>query len=105
MKKGTELIFIAPQNRRHGGHLVTERIVTLAKELGIERWTERADSEGTGKSGHLHSSHFFELANQPVELVFMLEEEKANRLVDAIQGEGIPVFCVRKPVEFGELGE
>lgn len=104
MQAGYEVIFMAPQSRFHGQKRVTDWIVDKAKELGIKRVTKRLDAEGSGAGGHLHSWHFFELADQPVEVMFVLEVELADRLIDAVKAEGVHVFCVRKPVDFGELG-
>ena len=103
MQAGYEVIFMAPQSRCHGRKRVTDWIVDKARELGITRVTKRYDAEGTGGGGHVHSAHFFELADQPVEIVFVLETDLADRLIGAVKAEGVHVFCIRKPVEFGEL--
>jgi PII-like signaling protein len=105
MKAGYEIIFITPQNRRHQGKLVVDLIVETAQRLGIARVTKRADSEGTGAGGAVHSAHFFELADQPVEVVFILDAATGERLVAEVEQADIPVFCIRKQVEYGELGK
>lgn len=104
MEAGYEILFITPQNRRHHGKLVTDLLVDTAHELGIDRMTQRMDSEGQGHTGHLHSAHFFELADQPVEILFIVEETTGDELIKQIEAQQIPVFCVRKHVEFGNLG-
>lgn len=103
MDTGYEVIFITPQNRRHDGKLVSKHVVDIAHDLGIGRMTKRLDSEGQGTSGHLHSAHFFELADQPIEIMFVVGRETGERLIEAVRSAGIHVFCIRKQVEFGEL--
>ncbi|MDX1802376.1 MAG: DUF190 domain-containing protein [Marinobacter sp.] len=104
MEPGYEIIFIAPQNRRHEGTRVIELVIDKAHELGIRQYTKRMDSEGQGQHGKMHSAHFFELADQPVEVVFVLDERLGGQLMDAVEATGAHVFCIRKPVEFGEFG-
>ena len=103
MEKGYEILFITPQNRRHEGKLVSKLIIDMAKDHGVQRVTTRMDSEGQGLSGHLHSAHFFELADQPMEIMFVVAQETGEKLIEAVRAAGIHVFCVRKQVEFGDL--
>ncbi|MCK7548397.1 DUF190 domain-containing protein [Marinobacter koreensis] len=103
MEKGYEILFITPQNRRHEGKLVSKLIIDMAKDHGVQRVTTRIDSEGQGLSGHLHSAHFFELADQPMEIMFVVEEETGDKLIKAIRSAGIHIFCVCKKVTFGNL--
>jgi len=103
MDNGLEIIFITPQNRRHNGRLVSDLIVDQARDLGIERVTKRLDAEGMGEGGHLHSWHFFELAEQPLELMFVVEETLGQQLIEKVEQAGIHTFCISRPVRFGEL--
>lgn len=104
MKEGLEITFMAPQNRRHQGKKVMDLVMEEAHQLGITRCTSRLISEGTGRNDVLYSAHFLDLADQPVELVFVVEKELGDALVTAIMHAELPVFCVRKAVEFGNLG-
>ncbi|MFC3283440.1 DUF190 domain-containing protein [Litchfieldella rifensis] len=104
LQAGYEVIFMAPQSRRHKGKRATDAVVECARALGIRRMTRRLDVEGAGENGHLHSAHFFELDDQPVELMYVLEDDLAERLIDAVDQAGIPVFCLRRRVEYGHLG-
>lgn len=105
LKSGFEVIFITPQSRRHDSHYVTDAVIKHAENLGIKSVTKRTDMEGTGLSGHTHAAHFFELADQPVELMYVVDADTADRLIQAVSDAGIYVFCVRRPVEYGQLGE
>ncbi|MDX1803401.1 MAG: DUF190 domain-containing protein [Alcanivorax sp.] len=104
LKPGYEVIFIAPQNRRHHGKLVTDLVIEEAEKIDLHRVTKRSDLEGTGHSGHTHAAHFFELADQPIELIYLLDEASADALIKAVDAAGIPVFCVKWQAAFGELG-
>lgn len=104
LNSGFEVIFMTPQSRRHKGDYVTDAVIEQAGKLGIKSVTKRSDMEGTGLSGHTHAAHFFELADQPVELMYVLDGDTADRLIRAVDEAGIYVFCVRRPVEYGQLG-
>ena len=50
----------------------------------------------------LHEDHFFELAGDlPVEVVFMVSEEEAERLLEMIRSEGLTLFYIKLPAEYG----
>jgi len=102
--KGFEVIFIAPRSRGHGGMPVLDAIVSLARELGIERMTRRVDTEGLGASGHTHSAHFFELADEPEELMFVLDGGEADALIRAVEDSGMHVFCLRRAIDYWTFG-
>ena len=82
--KGFELIFMAPRSRRHHGKPVLDTVAELAREQGIEHSTRRVDAQGTGHSGHTHSAHFFEQADEPEELMFVLDGGQADALVRSV---------------------
>lgn len=103
--KGFEVIFMAPRSRRHDGGPVLDAIVALAREQGIARSTRRIDVEGTGSSGHTHSAHFFEQADEPEELMFVLDGGEADALIRSVEDKEIPVFCLRRAVDYWQIGE
>lgn len=105
LKSGYEVIFIVPESRRHDGKRVYDWIVETAKGLGIGRMTQRGDVEGTGADGKLHSAHFFDLADQSIELMYAMDEETAERFVTAVEATGAPLFCICRPVHFGQLND
>jgi hypothetical protein len=53
----------------------------------------------------MHSAHFFELADQPVEVLIAVTTEEATRLFDRLKAEGVHLFYFKTPVEFGVLGK
>lgn len=61
--------------------------------------------EGFGHTGRLHSAHFFELADQPIEVRLALTEEESARLFERLEDEDIALFYIKTPIEFGTLGK
>lgn len=103
--KGYELIFMAPRSRRHHGKPVLDAVIDIARSQGIARYTRRINAEGSGTTGHVHSAHFFELADEPEELMLVVDEAAADRLVQAVEAQGVYVFLVRRPVDYRQLGQ
>ncbi|MFH7457139.1 DUF190 domain-containing protein, partial [Pseudomonas syringae group genomosp. 7] len=62
------LSFFTQLNRRYQGMMLGDCVVDLAKDMGLRGATLSTGIEGFGHSGRLHSSHFFELADQPTEI-------------------------------------
>ena len=102
---GYQLTFFTQQDRRHGGKPVSEWLMQLAKQLGLRGATVLAAAEGFGHSGHMHSARFFELSDQPQEVVMMVTEEQAAVLFARLKAEKMALFYAKTPVEFGVVGE
>lgn len=101
---GYQVTFFTQQSERHAGKPVGEWLVQLARELGLPGATLLAADEGFGHAGRLHSAHFFELTEQPVQVVLALGEEQCGRLFARLEAEGVHLFYVKAPVEFGTVG-
>lgn len=101
---GCQLTFFMHQHRRHGHQPLAEWLLHTARALGIRGATVVAASEGYGRHGRIHSARFFELADQPQEVTMVVTEDEAARLFDRLRAEGVHLFYVKTPVEFGELG-
>ncbi|MBF0626574.1 MAG: DUF190 domain-containing protein [Magnetococcales bacterium] len=101
--KGHVITFFTQQDRRHHGKPLGEWLVTLAREMKLPGATLIAGSMGYGHHLHLHSSHFFELADQPQEVQLAVSEADAERLFHRLRQEEVHVFYVKTPVEFGSL--
>jgi len=100
--KGTYLKFYMHENRRHGHVLLYEWLLERAKALGIHGGSAFRAIAGFGRHGTLHEEHFFELAGDlTVEVVFAVADEEADRLLDLIRRENIPLFYIRMPIEYG----
>ena len=101
---GYQITFFTQQNHRHKGKPVGEWLVHLAKDMGLRGATLRAGGEGFGHHRRIHSAHFFELADQPVEVVMAINQDEADRLFERLKAEGVHLFYVKTAVEFGTLG-
>lgn len=102
--KGYQITFFTHQDRRHRNKPVAEWLLHASRDIGIRGATVIAGSEGYGQHRRIHSAHFFELADQPQEVVMAVSEDEAERLFDMLRAEGVHLFYVKTPVEFGVLG-
>jgi len=101
---GYQITFFTRQDRRHKGKQIGEWLVGLVKELGLRGASLHAGGESFARGGRVHSAHFFELADQPVEVLFAVTEEEAARLFERLRAENVHLFYVKTAVEFGTLG-
>jgi uncharacterized protein len=102
---GYQITFFTQQSQRHKGKPLGEWLIQLARELGLRGATLLPADEGFGHAGRLHSAHFFDLADQPLEVVMALTEEEAQRLFARLEAERVHLFYVKAAVEFGTLGQ
>jgi PII-like signaling protein len=102
---GYQITFFTQQDKRHHGKPLADWLVHLAREMGLPGATLIAGSEGFGHHRRIHSAHFFELADQPLEIQMAVSKEDAERLFVRLKAEGVHLFYVKTPVEFGTLGE
>jgi PII-like signaling protein len=103
--QGFQLTFFTQQDRRHGHVPLGEWLVQEARRLGVSGATVIAGAEGFGHSRRLHSAHFVELADQPVEVLMAVSEAEAERLFERLREEQVRVFYVKTPIEFGTTGQ
>lgn len=103
--RGFQITFFTQQDRRHDGRPLGDWLVHLARQMGLRGATLLPAVEGFGASGRLHSAHFFDLADQPLEVLVTVTEEQAARLFERLRSEGVRLFYVKTAVEFGKIGE
>jgi PII-like signaling protein len=103
--QGFQLTFFTQQDRKHGCLPLGDWLVEEARKLGVGGATLIAATEGFGHDHKLHSAHFFELADQPIEVTMALSTEDAERLFQRLHEENINIFYVKTPIEFGMTGE
>ena len=90
--------------RKHRNVLLYEWLLEQAKALGIHGGSAFRGIAGYGRHGVLHEEHFFELAgNLPVEIVFMVSENEATKIMQLLEAEGIQIFYAKLPAEYGVL--
>lgn len=102
---GFQITFFTQQDHRHHHKPLAEWLLHAARDLGISGATIIAGSEGYGQHRRIHSAHFFELADQPQEVVLAVSQKEADRLFDLLEKEGVHLFYVKTAVEFGTLGK
>lgn len=102
--QGFQLSFFTRQDHQHAGQPLAEWLLQEARRLGVGGATLIAASEGFGHHGKLHSAHFVELADQPQEVTLAVSAADAERIFARLVEEGIAVFYVKTPIEFGITG-
>jgi PII-like signaling protein len=102
--QGFQLTFFTQQDRRHGSLPLGEWLIQEARKLGVAGATLIAATEGFGHDRKLRSAHFFELADQPIEITLAISETDAQRLFEKLREEKINIFYVKTPIEFGMTG-
>lgn len=103
MQKGYQLEFFMEQNERHGNRLVYEWLIDIAREHNICGATAFIGTMGFGEHRKVHSAHFFEMLDQPVQVTMIASEEDTNKLLNFLIEEKAALFFVKIPVEFGRL--
>jgi PII-like signaling protein len=103
--QGYQLTFFTQQDHRHHGKSLAHWLVEAARAMGIGGATLLAGSEGYGHHRRIHSVHFIELSDQPLEVVMAVTAEEADRLFARLKSEKIRIFYSKTPVEFGTTGE
>ena len=98
---GYQLSFFTQQDRKHGNHSLAHWLLEEARRLGINGATLFAGSEGFGHDRKIRSTHFFELADQPIEVTMAVSSTDADRIFARLQEEGVDIFYVKAPIEFG----
>ncbi len=102
---GYQLTFFTQQGRTHGMLSIAEWLLREAREIGIKGATVAAAQGGYGRDGRYHSTRFFELGEQPVEVTMAVGPEQATQLFARIGEEDLRIFYMKIPVEFGITGE
>ena len=103
--KGTLLRFYAHESRKHRHVLLYEWLLEEARRLGLHGGSAFRAIAGFGRHGVLHEDHFFELAGDlTVEVDFALSDADAERFLAHVEAEGVEVFYVRVPIDYGVAG-
>ena len=105
MQKGIYLKFYVTEKHKHHTLSVYEWLLDRAKEMGIHGGSAFRAMAGFGRRHKLHEDHFFELQGTlPIEVGFVVTEDEAQMLVDLITAEGLSLFYIKMPLEFGTTG-
>lgn len=102
---GFQLTFFTQQDRRHCGLSLAQWLLEEARNLGISGATLIQAAEGFGHDRKIRSAHFFELADQPLEVTMAVSAADAECLFRRLKEEKINIFYVKAPIEFGMTGD
>ncbi|MBN8511147.1 MAG: DUF190 domain-containing protein [Burkholderiales bacterium] len=102
---GVYLRLYVQEGRRLHGKLAWEWLLEQALALGVPGGTAVRAMAGFGRHGRMHEQHFFELAGDvPVEVAFALDAAQAEKLLQLVAEQSLPLFYVRLPAHFGTVG-
>ena len=102
---GTYLKIYVQEKRRLHGVLAWEWILERARRAGIPGGSAFRALGGYGRHGVLHEDRFIELAGDlPVEIGFAISDSEADHLLALLRAEGVELFYVRLPAQFGFIG-
>jgi PII-like signaling protein len=102
---GYQLTFFTQQDRTHRGHSLAQWLLQEARDIGINGATLIPAAEGFGHDRKIRSAHFFELADQPIEITMAVSEIDAERIFKRLKEESISIFYVKTPIEYGMTGK
>ncbi len=102
---GYQLTFFTQQDRKHGSHSLAHWLLEEARRMGIRGATLITGAEGFGHDRKIRSAHFFELTDQPIEVTMAVSSTDADRLFARLKEEGVNIFYVKAPIEFGLTGD
>jgi PII-like signaling protein len=103
MKTGYQLTFFTLQSRRHNGTNIAEWLENIAQRSGVSGVTVTNASKGLGHDGTWHSATFFELADQPLEIMMIADEEAFNTLFALLEEEKPALFYTKTAIEYGTV--
>ncbi len=99
------LRFYVSEKQHHHGELMHEWLLRLAQQFEFPGGSAFRAIAGFGKHGRLHEETFFELAGElAVAVEFIIDAERADRLVAAVAAEKLKLHYVRYAVETGTTG-
>ncbi|MBV5320890.1 MAG: DUF190 domain-containing protein [Sulfuricurvum sp.] len=101
MKTGYQLTFFTLQSRRHNGTNIVEWLEDVAQRSGISGLTVTNASKGLGHDGRWHSATFFELSDQPLEIMMIADEESCNTLFSLLEEQKSSLFYTKTAIEYG----
>lgn len=103
--QGYQLTFFTQQDRKHHTISLAHWLLEEARNIGISGATLISAAEGFGHERKIRSAHFFDLADQPLEVTMAVSETDADRLFARLKEEGINIFYVKAPIEYGTTGD
>ena len=103
--QGYQLTFFTQQDQEHRGTPLAHWLIEETRAMGIGGATLVGVSEGFGHRRRIHSAHFIELADQPLQVILAVTAEEFERLSMKLRAENVKIFYIKAPVEFGMTGD
>lgn len=101
---GIHLRFYTVESRRIHQRAVHDWLLETARKMGIPGGSVFRAMAGYGRHGRLHEAHFFELAEEPILVEFVLDERQADELLAVLEKEHLQLFYAKLPATFGWIG-
>lgn len=102
---GYQLTFFTQQDRTHRHLPLAQWLLEEAQKLGVSGATVVPGAQGFGHDRKIRSAHFFELADQPLEVTMAISGADADRLFARLREESLNIFYVKTLIEFGMTGD
>ncbi|MDE1894852.1 MAG: DUF190 domain-containing protein [Pseudomonadota bacterium] len=101
LQQGVNLHFYCHLRARHDGMLVSDWLLTKARQHGIGGGSAFRAIACFGRHGVLHEEQFFELTDDlTIKVEFLLREEQAEQLLQVVREAGVDVVYARSPTSF-----
>lgn len=98
---GYRVVFSTIKSRRVGSENILEWFIKALKSLNIEGMTVINALEGYGRDSKIHSAGFFELAEQPIEIIIHVSENECEKLFEILKNSSVNIFYSKTKAEFG----
>lgn len=106
MMTGYQLTFFTQQDHTHNHRPLHQWLLELVQSMKIRGATMMTAQEGIGGHHRLHSAHFFDLADQPVEITMVVSESECDAIMQRLKSEpSLHLFYAKMPVQFGTIGQ
>ncbi|MDH0030284.1 MULTISPECIES: DUF190 domain-containing protein [unclassified Acinetobacter] len=102
--KGYLLKFYLEENENYKGKPLYDWLLEVAKTIGLKGATVNNGIQSFDRQGKPHSAHFFELADRPVQIEFIVDIEQEQSLFATLSQENISIFYSKTSIEFGSVG-
>ena len=102
---GFLITFYTTQQAKFQGQWLIDWLLAAAARLDILGATVLQALRSVDHRGQMHSAHFFELSDQPVQVQFALSAAQADSLLNYVNQQQLSLFYVKAPVAFGYVGQ
>jgi PII-like signaling protein len=95
---------LAEEGRQPGRKQMHVGLMEVAKSLEITGTTIAVGVQGIGRDGRLHSAHFTEFSDQPVEVTMALNPQQCDMLFARRKAQKANVCYTKTSADFGMMG-